>query len=210
MGRKHLNSRVESIKFTLEWSYHKVNFLDTTVELRGNKLVTDLYTKPTDSHNYLLYNSSHPQRCKDSIPYSQFLRVRRICSSVTDFDTHVVTLQMYFIIRGYPMKLLEEAATLARQKDRSRLLESTREVQVNDQKDKVFLITTFHPTDQALRQIVLKNWDLLGKSPTTSFLHEKKLMVGYRRPKNLRDILVKANVPFQPGDEKARPEALQD
>ena len=108
------------------------------------------------------------------------------------------------------MKLLEEAATLARQKDRSRLLESTREVQVNDQKDKVFLITTFHPTDQALRQIVLKNWDLLGKSPTTSFLHEKKLMVGYRRPKNLRDILVKANLPFLPGDDKAIPEALKD
>ena len=60
-----LNSRVESMNFTLEWSKEKVNFLDTTVKIVNNSLVTDLYSKPTDSHNYLLYNSSHPQRCKE-------------------------------------------------------------------------------------------------------------------------------------------------
>jgi hypothetical protein len=117
---EYLNSRVQSMKFTLEWSYDKVNFLDTTVKIVENNIVTDLYSKPTDSHNYLLYNSAHPQRCKDSIPYSQFLRVRRICSSIQDFETHVLTLSMYFTMRGYPMKLLEEAAELAHKKDRTR------------------------------------------------------------------------------------------
>jgi hypothetical protein len=72
-----------------------------------------------------------------------------------------------------------------------------------------FLITTFHPTDHSLRKIVFRNWDLLGKSPTTSFLHDRKLMVGYRRPKNLRDILVRANVPFKQGDETAVPNSLK-
>jgi hypothetical protein len=54
--------------------------------------------------------------------------------------------------------------------------------------------------------MIHRNWDFLGKSQTTEFLHKKRLMCGYRRPKNLRDILVKANVPVKPGDEQADPQ----
>jgi hypothetical protein len=41
---------------------------------------------------------------------------------------------------------------------------------------------------------VFKNWDLFGKSPATSFLQGRKLMVGYRRPKKLREFIVRAKV----------------
>jgi hypothetical protein len=92
----YLNTRVESINFTSEISLDKVNFLDTTVKKVGNKLQTDLYQKPTDSHSYLLYNSAHPQRCKDSIPYGQFLRIRRICSTIQDFDRHINQMTVFF------------------------------------------------------------------------------------------------------------------
>ena len=79
----HMNTRMESIKFTMEVSQSHVNFLDTTVKINpsNNTLETDLYCKPTDSHNYLLYNSAHPKKCKQSIPYSQFLSLRRILHS---------------------------------------------------------------------------------------------------------------------------------
>ena len=104
------------------------------------------------------------------------------------------------------MALLEEAMSLARSKDRRELLYPTVQPHSSEQdKDKVFLITTFHPVDHTLKNIVFKNWDLLGKSPTTCALHERKLMLGYRRPKNLKDILVKANVPYKAGDEDNRP-----
>jgi hypothetical protein len=82
---EYLNSCVETIKFTAEYSKLAVNFLDMKVKLQDNMIQTDLYSKPTDSHSYLLYDSAHPQKCKDSIPYSQFLRVRRICSLDSDF-----------------------------------------------------------------------------------------------------------------------------
>jgi hypothetical protein len=109
------------------------------------------------------------------------------------------------------MKLLEQAAELARKKDRAQLigLIDTQNPRTELEAQKVFLITTFHPTDHSLRQIVFGNWDLLGKSPTTSFLHERKLMVGYRRPKNLRELLVRANVPYKPGDEQVLPPNLR-
>ena len=72
----HLNGCSDSIRFTSEVSKTEINFLDVKIRLDEGKLETDLYTKPTDSHDYMLYSSEHPQFCKDSIPYSQFVRVR--------------------------------------------------------------------------------------------------------------------------------------
>ena len=42
--------------------------------------------KPTDSHSYLFYSSSHPLHVDNHIPYSQFLRLRRLCSEDSDFS----------------------------------------------------------------------------------------------------------------------------
>ena len=56
----HLNSSHNTIKFTVESSRSHVNFLDVTVSINDkHELVTSLYTKPTDSHNYLLYFSEY-------------------------------------------------------------------------------------------------------------------------------------------------------
>ena len=75
----HLNNCLLTIKFTLEKSKDSICFLDTKVKIVDKKIETDLYSKPTDAHNYLLYKSAQPKKCKDSISYSQFLRIRRIC-----------------------------------------------------------------------------------------------------------------------------------
>jgi len=86
----HMNSASPHIKFTTEKSYNQIAFLDSLVKIQGNKISTTLYTKPTDSHNYLVYDSAHPKKCKDSIPYSQFLRVRKICTTNDNFDKNIV------------------------------------------------------------------------------------------------------------------------
>ena len=53
--------------------------MDTT-----EKLQTTLVTKPTDAHSYLQSQSTHPKHLKDSLPYSQSLRLKRICSLPED------------------------------------------------------------------------------------------------------------------------------
>ena len=55
-----INQAHPTIKFTAEWSRESVSFLDTTVKLDGGRVVTDLYVKPTDTHQYLAANSCHP------------------------------------------------------------------------------------------------------------------------------------------------------
>ena len=99
----HLNS----FTFTMEWSDTSVSFLDTTVIQTVSGLKTDLYTKPTDAHNYLLYSSDHPRSCKSSISYSQFLRIRRIYSDIQDFDRHAISFGQDFYKWGYPPHIVE-------------------------------------------------------------------------------------------------------
>ena len=153
----HMNTQLPSIKFTMEYSKESVNFLDTTVSINNasQMLETDLYCKPTDSHNYLLYNSAHPKRCKESIPYSQFLRIKRICSKTTDYDRHIVNLSGHFLRRGYPIQLLEEAAITARRLNRDTLL-GPRDAPTEKQ-ESVILVTTYEPTQDVLRNITKTN-----------------------------------------------------
>ena len=44
-----LNSYHPTIKFTANYSREKIGFLDVEVIKKGNRLVTDLYIKPTDT-----------------------------------------------------------------------------------------------------------------------------------------------------------------
>jgi hypothetical protein len=71
-----------SIKFTHKVSKTKISFLDTTTTVKEGNMTTDLYSKPTDKHQYLSPSSCHPKHCFKSIPFSQAIRVNRICSTV--------------------------------------------------------------------------------------------------------------------------------
>ena len=96
-----LNSAHHSIKFTVEYSKETVNFLDVQVIKRGNKVVTDLYTKPTDTHQLLHRSSCHPGHTKKGIPYGQALRIRRICSEDSFFEKRLGNLENFLFDRGY-------------------------------------------------------------------------------------------------------------
>ena len=61
-----------TIKFTYEFSKLSVKFLD-------NNLVKNLFVKPTDAHQFLEASSCHVFHTKRAIPYSQALRLNRIC-----------------------------------------------------------------------------------------------------------------------------------
>ncbi len=107
----HLNECTSFFNFTQEYSKESVTFLDTRISLEKGHLIADLYCKPTDSHNYLYYSSAHPRPCKDSIPYSQFLRIRRICSNYSDFYTHCITLCTHFCGETTPENYLKNLSS---------------------------------------------------------------------------------------------------
>ena len=64
LGDKKINNIHPTIKFTADWSYSTVNFLDVNVIIKDGKIIKDLYVKPTDTHQYLDSLSRHPYHCK--------------------------------------------------------------------------------------------------------------------------------------------------
>ena len=102
-----INSVHSSIKLSGEFSNIEVNFLDVTTYRKNSKVFSRLFCKPTDSHSYLEFNSCHPPNNKKSIPYSQFLRIRRNCSEWKFFIENGLKLSTYFSLRGYPTNLVK-------------------------------------------------------------------------------------------------------
>ena len=76
----YLNSCHPIIKFIMDYSDTTNNFLDVSVTKNSIKLSTNLFTKDTDSHQYLHTTSCHPYSCKKSILYGQTIRIKRISS----------------------------------------------------------------------------------------------------------------------------------
>ena len=80
-----VNSFHPALKYTWEISDTSLAFLDIKISIEGNGLCSSVYFKPIDSHSYL-YSSSHPSHVKNSIPFSQFLRLRIFCSDDCDIS----------------------------------------------------------------------------------------------------------------------------
>lgn len=78
------------IKFTSHFSKETVNFLDTSVTLGlDGTLSTRLFDKPTASHRFLHRSSYHTPHVLKSLPKSQFIRIRRICTFDVDYWSNV-------------------------------------------------------------------------------------------------------------------------
>ncbi|PIK41834.1 hypothetical protein BSL78_21315 [Apostichopus japonicus] len=121
-----------------------VNFLDVTVRKEHGSLSTDLYTKPTDTHQYLHSSSCHPRHCKSGIAYSQALRLRRICSNNSSFIRHTDALEKHLIARGHSARRVREAIQRVRSLSRSSTL-AVKDKKGRDCDNKLPLVVTFHP-----------------------------------------------------------------
>lgn len=150
-----LNSFHETIKFTADIRETSANFLDVKVtkDTHGN-ITTDLYTKHTDSHLYLHYSSFHPKHQKRSLPYSQALRLRRICSTNELFRKASHNLFNDFILRGYPIQLDKSAIQKAASLNREDLFQPTTTDAQN--KNIIPFIITHNPYNPPISQILSK------------------------------------------------------
>ena len=156
---KFLNGAHDSITFTAEWSSERVNFLDVQVIKQGNKLVTDLFTKPTDTHPLLHRTSCHPSHTKNGIPYSQALRIRRICSEETFFDKRVGDLKTWLLARGYKENEVDSQVARVRLKNRVALLDTNPQAKDDT---RILLEITYHPALHKVHKII-QNQNILRK-----------------------------------------------
>ncbi|PIK58179.1 putative tyrosine-protein kinase, partial [Apostichopus japonicus] len=170
----HINSFHSTIKFTSDYSHQQVNFLDVTVPKEHSFLSTDLYTKPTDTHQYLHSSSCHPRHCKSGIAYSQALRLCRIWSNNSSFIRRTDALEKHLTARGHSARRVREAI------QRVRFLSRSSTLAVKDKKGR--------DCDNKLPNNILLTSDKLQRAVP------EKPIIAYRRPRNIQDLLVCAAV----------------
>ena len=104
-----MNNLHPSIKFTYEKYNTTISFLDTSSSLSEGVLSTDVYSKPTDTNQYLLPSSCHPPHVTKGIPYSQALRIRRICSTDKSLKKRLGQLKNDLKRRGYKQSIIKKS-----------------------------------------------------------------------------------------------------
>ena len=84
---------------------NKVQFLDLLISNNDyqDTLKFELYTKPTNTFQYLYFSSNHPKHIFNNIPKSLFIRLRRICSEYIDYLFFSRKLIIQLLKRGYKL-----------------------------------------------------------------------------------------------------------
>ncbi|XP_078525166.1 uncharacterized protein LOC144798270 [Lissotriton helveticus] len=180
-----INLTDENLHFTAQHSTSQVEFLDLLIRENNNKLEVDLYVKSTARNTLLHFSSFHPKSQRESIPFSQFLRVRRNCTNLADYDKQASIIRKKFLERGYPHRLIRSSYKRARFFDRDALL-TPKEQTVKDQ---LVCVTTHSTLNERIRQIINASWHLLNCNPTSSEKLPKPLFA-FKRNKNLKDKIV--------------------
>ena len=120
-----INQKHQSVKFDFKFPKESIEFLDILVHIDSkNRLQTTLYKKPTDCQNYLHAKSAYPFSIKKSIPYSQALRIKRICSTFEEYMKHSQNLIKRFVEKGYDESTVRKQIERVDHLDRSLLLKN--------------------------------------------------------------------------------------
>lgn len=186
-----LNTRLDSIRFTLEHDLFSISFLDVNVFRSPGQVLpqTTVFRKPTDRNNFLHSKSYHPPSMKKSLPYSQFLRMRRICSTEEEFERQTKILYDRFLAKGYDSANLDLCLDRVRVIKRDTLLKKKETTTDN----RIVLSMTFSPMASKIKSIVKKHWHILASDTQIGQSFQNPPLFAYRRFENLRDKLVRAD-----------------
>ena len=173
-------------------STDNIPFLDISISLKDGYLTTDLYTKPTDSHAYLPPTSCHPHHVTRNIPYSQFLRLKRLCSDNTTYHHRCDAMESWLSRRGYNKGTIRQARLRANTIKRSAALT----YKTKTTTDRCPFILTYNPQNPPLRQWISELYNsVLSINNRTSQALPLPPIVGHRNPPNLRSILMPSALP---------------
>ena len=104
-----LNKKHKFIRFDYKIFTKKIEFVDTKAYRdQQHKTQTTIFRKPTGQQAYLHAKSNYRKSLKDSIPYSQAIRIKTICSTTSEFNKNCDVITKRFKERGYPENLVNE------------------------------------------------------------------------------------------------------
>jgi hypothetical protein len=185
------------IVFEGKTSRKKMEFLDTMTSIEKDKnnelkLITGMYSKPTDTHQYLSPKSCHPKENTKSIPYGVAHRIRLNCSDEKFLD-QAVKYKAYLMKSGYRSADIDDQFSKIAQKRRKDLLMDKPKKKKQPHEINIRYISNYEPKFPSIRAALrtiepeLENDDLLCKMFPKGV---KNMQVSYRaRARTLKKCL---------------------
>ena len=155
----------------------------------GTSIDTDIYFKPTDSQQYLIFDSCHPKHIKLSIPYSLARRLRMIISSDEKIPQRMLELKYTLLKQKYPENVIDAGIQRAMNLNRSEL----RQVRQNPENNVVTYVSTFNPKNPELFGAILQKLNILREDQKMNdILQANTIIKSKRQPPNLKRLLTRA------------------
>jgi len=191
----------------LEWDFtprgKKVDFMDLTIRIEGDRLVTSLYEKPLNLYLYIPPHSAHPPGVLKGLVSGNTLRIYALCSEQSDIDNRIRQFYRRLLVRGYQRDKLVPAFTKGISRAKAFIArgctQSSPIVLSNEEEKRVFFHLQYHPSDPSSRRIqrlwrhhVLQpSWERplwLLKNDNGHPIGVRQLCVAYSRPPNLGNL----------------------
>ena len=119
------------------------------------------------------------------------MRLNRICSENAFFDKRCHELEVWLKERDFSDKLVREQILKARKFSRSEVLNKRKSVGNNN---RFVSNIAYHPVLSKLKNVLSEIHLLLTPEKEHGKVFERISIVGFRRPKSMKDILVRAKV----------------
>ena len=126
------------------------------VTLNGEKLCTPVFSKPVDTHTYLHATSFHARSTIISLPKTQFIRIRRLCTCLSDYQHEAQKFVDFFVCRGYKQNLLQRYVREVADMSREDLFspKATIKDTPNHSPARTVLSIAWHPRYQTIQRIL--------------------------------------------------------
>ena len=153
-----LNSLNADLSFTTESDTEKLSFLDVLIKCDEGLISTDIFYKPTDTKQYLMYTSCQPKHTKNNIPFNL---ARRICSNVSDritLEVRLSELKQFLINRRNPENLIDIGIEKAKAIPKQQLRQQKSD-KINQ--ETLSYISTFNPKNPETFSLIYNRFPML-------------------------------------------------
>ena len=184
-----LNNMHPSINFTFEEpeiyyiNQNKVqtlSFLDIKIILHeDNSVETDIYYKPTNTHDYLPYDSAHPEHIKNNIPYNLAKRIIVFVSNPDNMITRLEELREFLKDCKYPEHVISQSFFNAKLQGPAPNPEKN--------KDIIPFVTTYYPNirNRSLMKTVQSKFQNIRNEQLKNIYKDTSFILSQKQPKNL-------------------------
>jgi hypothetical protein len=164
-----------------------VQFLDINLSFNPDYSFNfDLYIKPTHTFSYLRTNSNHTRHIFKGIIITLILRIRRICSNISQYYYHCNLLLMRLIQKGYNPSLIQNIIRSYSKVERKSLLNY--KVRNNDMNNSILFINLFDKKLFDSSHYFLNLWN--NSLPSNSFLKKFLFKIVYKNDFNLNNYFI--------------------